>query len=58
MEFTAKPEVLPPRTKRGGKLGGKLFDDENLDRVAIGAAHDGTGRFVVVDGCRHTPIIR
>jgi hypothetical protein len=34
MEFTAKPEVLPPRTKRGGKLGGKLFDDENLDLLS------------------------
>ena len=30
MEFTAKPEVLPPRTKRGGKL----FDDENLDLLS------------------------
>jgi hypothetical protein len=34
MEFTAKPEVLPPRTKRGGKLNGKLFDDENLDLLS------------------------
>lgn len=34
MEFTAKPEVLPPRTKRGGKLSGKLFDDENLDLLS------------------------
>jgi hypothetical protein len=33
MEFTAKPEVLPP-AKRGGKLGGKLFDDENLDMLS------------------------
>lgn len=30
MEFTAKPEVLPPRLKRGGKL----FDDENLDLLS------------------------
>jgi hypothetical protein len=30
MEFTAKPEVLPPRTKRGGKV----FDDENLDLLS------------------------
>jgi hypothetical protein len=30
MEFTAKPEVLPPRTKRGSKL----FDDENLDLLS------------------------
>jgi len=30
MEFTAKPEVLPPRVKRGGKL----FDDENLDLLS------------------------
>ncbi|GGG89271.1 DUF4112 domain-containing protein [Edaphobacter dinghuensis] len=30
MEFTAKPEVLPPRLKRGGKL----FDDENLDMLS------------------------
>jgi len=30
MEFTAKPEVLPPRTKRGGKV----FDDENLDLMS------------------------
>src|SRR6185437_12211334 len=34
MEFIAKPEVLPPRTKRGGKLSGKLFDDENLDLLS------------------------
>jgi hypothetical protein len=34
MEFTVKPEVLPPRRKRGGKLGGKLFDDENLDLLS------------------------
>ncbi|HEV2711038.1 MAG TPA: DUF4112 domain-containing protein [Edaphobacter sp.] len=33
MEFTAKPEVLPPG-KRGGKLSGKLFDDENLDLLS------------------------
>jgi hypothetical protein len=30
MEFTAKPEVLPPRVKSGGKL----FDDENLDLLS------------------------
>jgi hypothetical protein len=30
MEFTAKPEVLPPRLKKGGKL----FDDENLDLLS------------------------
>ena len=30
MEFTAKPEVLPPRLKRGGKV----FDDENLDLLS------------------------
>jgi hypothetical protein len=30
MEFSAKPEVLPPRVKRGGKL----FDDENLDMLS------------------------
>ena len=30
MEFTAKPEVLPPRLKRGGKM----FDDENLDLLS------------------------
>jgi hypothetical protein len=30
MEFTTKPEVLPPRTKRGGKV----FDDENLDLLS------------------------
>jgi hypothetical protein len=30
MEFTAKPEVLPLRTKRGGKV----FDDENLDLLS------------------------
>jgi len=33
MEFTAKPEVLPP-VKRGGKLSGRLFDDENLDLLS------------------------
>ena len=30
MEFTAKPEVLPPRVKRGAKV----FDDENLDMLS------------------------
>jgi hypothetical protein len=30
MAFTAKPEVLPPRLKRGGKV----FDDENLDLLS------------------------
>jgi hypothetical protein len=30
MPFTAKPEVLSPRLKRGGKA----FDDENLDLLA------------------------
>jgi len=30
MEFTAKPEVLPPRLRRGGRL----FDDENLDLLS------------------------
>ena len=30
MAFTAKPEVLPPRTKRGEKM----FDDENLDLLS------------------------
>ena len=30
MGFTAKPEILPPRLKRGGKL----FDDENLDLLS------------------------
>jgi hypothetical protein len=30
MEFAAKPEVLPPRLKRGGKM----FDDENLDLLS------------------------
>jgi hypothetical protein len=30
MESTAKPEVLPPRTKSGGRL----FDDENLDLLS------------------------
>jgi Domain of unknown function (DUF4112) len=30
MPFTAKPEVLPPRMKRGGKV----FDDENLDLLS------------------------
>lgn len=30
MEPTAKPEVLPPRIKSGGRL----FDDENLDLLA------------------------
>ena len=30
MEFTAKPEVLPPRLKRGRKV----FDDENLDLLS------------------------
>jgi Domain of unknown function (DUF4112) len=30
MAFTAKPEVLPPRTKRGKKM----FDDENLDLLS------------------------
>lgn len=30
MESTAKPEVLPPRTKSGAKL----FDDENLDLLS------------------------
>ncbi|MEO6910437.1 MAG: DUF4112 domain-containing protein [Edaphobacter sp.] len=30
MEFTAKPEVLPPRAKRGGKV----FDDETLDLLS------------------------
>jgi hypothetical protein len=30
MEFTAKPEVLPPRLKRGGKM----FDDENMDLLS------------------------
>ena len=30
MEFTAKPEILPPRLKRGGKV----FDDENLDLLS------------------------
>jgi hypothetical protein len=30
MESAAKPEVLPPRLKRGGKL----FDDENLDLLS------------------------
>ncbi|MEO6818073.1 MAG: DUF4112 domain-containing protein [Edaphobacter sp.] len=30
MEFTAKPEVLSPRLKRGGKL----FDDENMDLLS------------------------
>ena len=30
MAFTAKPEVLPPRLKRGGKA----FDDENLDLLS------------------------
>jgi hypothetical protein len=30
MAFTAKPEVLSPRSKRGGKV----FDDENLDLLS------------------------
>ena len=30
MESTAKPEVLPPRTKSGARL----FDDENLDLLS------------------------
>ena len=30
MAFTAKPEVLSPRLKRGGKA----FDDENLDLLS------------------------
>jgi hypothetical protein len=30
MGVATKPEVLSPRTKRGGKVG-KVFDDENLD---------------------------
>jgi hypothetical protein len=30
MESAAKPEVLPPRSKRGGKV----FDDENLDMLS------------------------
>jgi hypothetical protein len=30
MAFTAKPEILSPRTKRGGKA----FDDENLDLLS------------------------
>jgi len=30
MAFTAKPEVLSPRVKRGGKA----FDDENLDMLS------------------------
>jgi hypothetical protein len=30
MAFTAKPEVLSPRLKRGGKV----FDDENLDLLS------------------------
>ena len=30
MEFSAKPEVLPPRLKRGGKV----FDDDNLDLLS------------------------
>ena len=30
MGLTAKPEILPPRLKRGGKL----FDDENLDLLS------------------------
>ncbi|MEO8737562.1 MAG: DUF4112 domain-containing protein [Edaphobacter sp.] len=30
MEFTAKPEILSPRLKRGGKL----FDDENMDLLS------------------------
>ncbi len=30
MAFTAKPEVLSPRSKRGGKA----FDDENLDLLS------------------------
>ena len=30
MEFTARPEVLPPRLRRGGRL----VDDENLDLLS------------------------